>query len=400
MLRCSVQVVCAGSAGKGFGDAGKQTRKGSKAAKEKQAGVASSDGKAVQRAVRLVEEQEARRGGGSGVRPVDPREAARGKVEYVKVKDWGSGQPEDLGSLQVDRDATRVFEAADSPGSAGSGDASSSAGGGGSQGMPFHETLARRLELLQSQGALGNLAQLPGGKPLPPFEQWAFALQHYEQYLADMYAVHAALEESLAAVADAEAAAAGAAGAAGGQGHQRLLSALELFGLEQGLARSTALLHDLQRLAQQEGSAQQAQQPAGGGAAQPLPPTQQAAAYASYVASLARLRGAAEGPEEEEQAVLRLLAHAYTVYLMHLTSGGRIAAAAVQKLQLPAIDALAFYRDYPLMPEGARPLERFVAAANSLGELLNAEQQEALMQELPKAMTKTSTLLVPLAREA
>lgn len=42
--------------------------------------------------------------------------------------------------------------------------------------------------------------------------------------------------------------------------------------------------------------------------------------------------------------MLRLLAHAYTVYLMHLTSGGRIAAAAVQKLQLPAIDALAFYR--------------------------------------------------------
>ena len=38
----------------------------------------------MQRAVRLVEEQE-RRGGGSGIRPVDPREAARGKVEYVKV---------------------------------------------------------------------------------------------------------------------------------------------------------------------------------------------------------------------------------------------------------------------------------------------------------------------------
>lgn len=220
------------------------------------------------------------------------------------------------------------------------------------------------------------------------------------QYLADMYAVHAALEESLAAAADAEAA---AAGAAGGQGHQRLLSALDLFGLEQGLARSAALLHDLQRLSQQPGSAQhvqqqQQQQPAGSSAAPPLPATQQAAAYASYIASLARLRAAAEGPEEEEQvgagrllgqacsvlprsfsampciclpscctvpftivqpplacnaspaahfpaqAVLRLLAHAYTVYLMHLTSGGRIAAAAVQKLLLPAIDALAFYR--------------------------------------------------------
>lgn len=44
------------------------------------------------------------------------------------------------------------------------------------------------------------------------------------------------------------------------------------------------------------------------------------------------------------QAVLCLLAHAYTVYLLHLTSGGRIAAAAAQRLQLPACDALAFYR--------------------------------------------------------
>lgn len=32
------------------------------------------------------------------------------------------------------------------------------------------------------------------------------------------------------------------------------------------------------------------------------------------------------------------------------------------------------------MPEGARPLERFVAAANSLGQLLDGDQQEALMQ--------------------
>lgn len=151
-------------------------------------------------------------------------------LPFVQVKDWGSGQPAELGSLELEQDATRVFEAADSSA------ASSESGGGGasptSHGMPFHETLARRLELLQSQGALGNLAQvgaaaaataaagttaacppqfrrgaipqvlwghalgsaplsvhyklsnhlqMPGGKPLPPFEQWAFALQHYEQ---------------------------------------------------------------------------------------------------------------------------------------------------------------------------------------------------------------------------
>ena len=45
MLRCSVQVACAGSAGKGFGDAGRQNRKGSKTKNQKQAGVASGDGK-------------------------------------------------------------------------------------------------------------------------------------------------------------------------------------------------------------------------------------------------------------------------------------------------------------------------------------------------------------------
>lgn len=41
-----------------------------------------------------------------------------------------------------------------------------------------------------------------------------------------------------------------------------------------------------------------------------------------------------------------------------------------------------------------------MAAANALGEALSGNQQEVLMQELGKAMTKTSMLLVPLARRA
>ena len=119
LLRATVQC----SAGKGFGDrAGKDACKGGK--RKEVAGVKSGDAKvrqcmsgaqlccmqcgeqhrrlrgeaaipprpsidtqAVQRAVRLVEEQEGRgRGrGAAGARPVDPREARRGKVEYVRV---------------------------------------------------------------------------------------------------------------------------------------------------------------------------------------------------------------------------------------------------------------------------------------------------------------------------
>lgn len=65
-----------------------------------------------------------------------------------------------------------------------------------------------------------------------------------------------------------------------------------------------------------------------------------------------------------------------------------------------SIPRLFPHRDYPRLPEGAKPLEGFVAAANSLGGKLSGDQQEGLMGELGKAMTKSSLLLVPLAREA
>lgn len=112
MVLCSVNVQCS-QAGQGFGDGGsKQPRspatKPGKRRKEV-AGVKSGDNKvscslavpcrplvhhpsspthlqAVQRAVKLVEEQEGKGRRASGTRPVDPREASRGKVEYVKVR--------------------------------------------------------------------------------------------------------------------------------------------------------------------------------------------------------------------------------------------------------------------------------------------------------------------------
>lgn len=379
-----MRVACA--AGKGFGPAGEQSRKVKGGKQAKQAGFKSGDTKAVERAVKLVEEREAQQQQqrGSAARPVDLREAAHGRVEYVRVKDWGSGKPDDLGSLQVEEPATHAFVA------------------GGAAAMPFHEALARRLELLQSQGAL-SVAQLQGSKPLPPFERWAFAEAHYVQYLADLYAVHAGLERSMA-----QAAAALGGAAPAGAPSTPLLSALQLFGPQQGLDRASALLHDLRRIvarSQQQGQGQAAVAGGvdggyGGTSEDPPPPTQHAAALAAYLASLARLCRAAEGPDEEEQAVLRLLANAYILRLMHLTSGGRVAAAAASKLDLAAAGALAFHSEYPGLPEGVKPLDRLVENTNELGQLLSEGQQEALMQELAKAMTKGSMLLVPLARES
>lgn len=194
--------------------------------------------------------------------------------------------------------------------------------------------------------------QLQGSKPLPPFERWAFAEAHYVQvrvdveagslpaparctspcpcpclacnvghlppqwaqarsvrlaslqYLADLYAVHAGLERSMA-----QAAAALGGAAPAGAPSTPLLSALQLFGPQQGLDRASALLHDLRRIvarSQQQGQGQAAVAGGvdggyGGTSEDPPPPTQHAAALAAYLASLARLCRAAEGPDEEEQ---------------------------------------------------------------------------------------------------
>jgi hypothetical protein len=121
------------------------------------------------------------------------------------------------------------------------------------------------------------------------------------QYLADLHAVHAALEASLATAAAAELAAGSSS---------QVPAALELFSREQGFDRGSALLQDLQRLlaaGQQEQAAASSGSSSGaaaasGAAALALPaPTQHAAAYAAYIASLARLCTAAEGPAELEE---------------------------------------------------------------------------------------------------
>lgn len=281
-------------------------------------------------------------------------EASRGRVSYVRVKDWGSGKAEDVGELQVES-ASQTFSAE----------------------APFYEQVARRLELLQAEGALA-VAQPAGAAPLPPFERWAFDEAHYVQHLADLLAVHAALE---AAIARAQAA------LQRGEGERlnSLADTVTLFGVAQGLARSEHIAADLAAIV--ESSVNREAPPA-------LP---NAAAYASYITQTAAQCERGEGAEDMAGAAAKLLASAFVVMLTLLTSGNRVGAAATEKLGLFAKGAVNTYRTYP--PHVDRPLEAFIAAVNAAGEALGEAEREAFMAELPAAMQKASLLLEALARE-
>ena len=72
-------------------------------------------------------------------------------------------------------------------------------------------------------------------------------------------------------------------------------------------------------------------------------------------------------------------------------------AAALEKLDLVPIDALAFYKEYD--EDVGDPLATFIAALNHAGTFLDASQREQLFNELPSAFQKTSLLLTSLAVE-
>lgn len=98
---------------------------------------------AVERAIRAVE--------GRKARPVDATEAAKGRWDYAKVKDWGSGQPEDLDRMEVT--------------SFTSGSPFSSDG----ESQPFYNQLARRLAELEASSYLAPIqsSQVPCNHGLP-----------------------------------------------------------------------------------------------------------------------------------------------------------------------------------------------------------------------------------------
>ncbi|KAI8477162.1 MAG: hypothetical protein J3K34DRAFT_515843 [Monoraphidium minutum] len=335
--------------------------------------------KAVQQALRAA----------GAARPVDPREASRGRLDVATVKDWGSGSPGDLGELAVLGVATRFDAAAD---------------------RPLSVQLARLLEQLEAQGAL-KLAD--GGRPLPPFQRWSLTRARYAQYLSDLAAAHGALEAALAAAL----AAAGPGSGGGAVGPSApVAAALGRLGCGCGLHRAEQVAADLTALVAAQargdgggapGSGTNSSGGSSGGSGAPAAgapaPDGGATALAAYVSQLgAAASSPASSAAERDRAALRLLAAAYSLLAAFLSVGARVGAAAAERAGAAAAGALAAYTQYPGLEGGGGggdPAAALVAAVDAAGADLTPEQRQVVFDELPRAFPKAALLVAALAHE-
>eukprot|EP00899_Mesostigma_viride_P018719 jgi/Mesvir1/26849/Mv20600-RA.1 len=314
--------------------------------------------------VKRLASKMAKKGKRSDVRPIDPREAMKGRLDYAEVKTWGSGEPDDLGNLQV-KDYTPGFKPADPRGS-------------------FYKQMVLRLQFLESTGEL-KVAQM---EPLPPFERWSFGDVDYMQFLSDVRVVNRSLEEAIALASR------GVPDAGG------LSLAVRCFAADAGLDRAQMLERDMLAVsrawAASTGAASAGPAQRNDGAISPAfpEPSTTNKAYANYIAQIGR-GGAGEGVEAEESR-LQLLAHAFSIHVTHLTTGMRIGAKATELLGLMEKGGLAYYKEYP--QEVRDPLKHFISQVDQAGRhLATPDKMEKVMNELPKALQKTSLLFAPLA---
>mmetsp|Transcript_58003 Transcript_58003/g.184252 ORF Transcript_58003/g.184252 Transcript_58003/m.184252 type:complete len:343 (-) Transcript_58003:2992-4020(-) len=286
------------------------------------------------------------------VRAPDPEEAKRGRIDYVKIKDWGSGNPDDMGELEVESVGEQFLEADPK--------------------RPFYEQLCLRLQVHERNGDL-RIAAPKDGRAIPPFEKWSYGLSAYLGYLDGQQLVHAALEKALAAAASAE---------EGGE----TCRAVALLDERLGLHRSEAIERDIAAITRESTIPV------------PQPPNQMAVAYARYLFGLGREAVEATEEGERERARLRLLTNAFCMHVSHLTTGVRVGAQATERFDLIGKGAVATYMDFP--ESVPNPIAALVRAVNLAGlELGSAGLLECAMEELPKAMPKVSLLLSPLAVE-
>ena len=298
----------------------------------------------------------------------------------------------------------------------------------------------------QRQGALA-IAEERNAKPYLPFEAWQYSMQRYRQYIAEVAAVHLALEAALqlalsapaipfatvqhedAPKASSNSSSSGSSGTSKEPGWAvpgregpvlQAYAALESFGRSSGLWRAAAAQADLQALSVASGATSAAplqQEQHRASTAQEVHPSQNAVAYGKYLLQLGKAAAAATEAvavaaaaaggasrydavvaEEAEgaAATLQLLAHAYALQVQQQCLGTRIGAAATDKLQLLPARAVALYMDYPRDMEG-EPVQQLVKITDAAGQQLDAAARQAVMQELPKALKKSALMLAPLA---
>jgi hypothetical protein len=279
------------------------------------------------------------------------------------------------------------------------------------------------------------VAQPKNTPPLPPFEKWAFAPQHYMQYLADLLTVHVAVDTSLNKYTESVLRQEKSCNTADYEANNNKNStpsslsssfsttsstttALATFSkaLLKHLSRSKALQHDIDKLNihinnNKDGSNTTTTTTTtttfsttslGGGGGP------NAVGYSQYLQSLSQRYSAAETKEERQDIELKLFANAYLIHLIFLTSGMRIGAAATEKLNLFNMGALAAYEDFDDDDDDddddgkkrrQQPLEMFMEAVNEYGRGLDEEAKEGVVEEVRHCFGRVSLLLTALARE-
>ncbi|KAI5082232.1 hypothetical protein GOP47_0001975 [Adiantum capillus-veneris] len=289
---------------------------------------------------------------------IDREVAAKGKVDFVKVESWGSeGKDQrDVDNLKV-KSFSPSFSSRDTTGS-------------------FYERLVHRIQLLESKGEISVVH----AKTLPPFQDWNFGEERYLQYLVDQLAVFDALRTSIAPISEQES-------KSTLFNEDKFAAAVKIFDESLGLERSEALQDDIKTFSKAMGAVHKK-------IFEVPKPTTQTTAYVKYLRQLAGVSGSTKPGKE---GYLQLLSHIFVVYVTHLTTGIRIGAKALDCVSLlKHSKAVRFYRFYP---QNIRdPLKVLIQAINRVAYLIPAdEDQEMVMEELPKAIQKTSLLLAILA---
>ena len=298
--------------------------------------------------------------------------SVKGRVDFVQVKDWGSGVPKDLGNLELAAPAQRH-----------------------EKDTPFSVFLVRYMEGLEAEGSLA-VARPTGAQPLPPFSRWLFSEPHYIQYLEDMLCVHSALEDSLASALSTSTQ---AENTTEKENASVVFEKCHLLGMKQELARSTYIAQDLASMRTSSSSSL----PVETTPSSPSVPTPNAAAYAQSMRQLAVQRHRSESEKESVELVLKLTAHVYVNMLALLTTGNRVGAAAAEKLDLFRRGAVNTFKTYPLLVKEAddkSPVALFYSAVDNLGRAMSLEEQEMFLKEVPSALRRTAVLLESLAKDS